>query len=170
MRESNDMATTDDTSSPKAKRKPAAPRKPAARKAVAAPKAALTITEELSHPDTPLREQASAAISKLQSTAKDAMATGKDRTAEALDDVQAMIEDVAQTIDARVGPKYGAYAHKAADALSNMSTSLKSKDVEDLLEEARDFVRRRPAITIGGAAALGFLVARLLKADPEDKA
>jgi ElaB/YqjD/DUF883 family membrane-anchored ribosome-binding protein len=87
-----------------------------------------------------------------------------------LDDVQAMIEDVAQTIDARVGPQYGAYAHKAADALSSMSTSLKSKDVEELLEEARDFVRRRPAITIGGAAALGFLVARLLKADPEDKA
>jgi ElaB/YqjD/DUF883 family membrane-anchored ribosome-binding protein len=163
------MATTDKTSA-KAKRKPAAPRKAPARKPAASTKGVIVLPREENHADKPLREQASEAISKLQSSAMDAMANGKDRTTDVLDDVQAMIDDVARSIDDRLGPQFGAYAHKAADAVSSMSTSLKSRDVDELIEHARDFVRRKPVLAIGGAAAIGFLVARLLKAEPEEEA
>ncbi len=44
---------------------------------------------------------------------------------------------------------------------------MKSKDVEDLLEDARHFVRASPAAAIGVAAALGFAVARLVQAGVE---
>lgn len=115
----------------------------------------------------PLRQEASNMVRKLKTSAKDAAHSGKEKTADTLDGVTAMVEDVARTIDERVGPQYGAYARRAADALSGMSETLKSKDVDALLEDVRDFVRRRPAVAIGAAAALGFVLTRLLKADQD---
>lgn len=116
----------------------------------------------------PLREEASQMVRKIKSSAKTAAATGKAKTSETLDDVSAMVEDVARTLDQRVGPKYGAYARRAADALSGASDTLKAKDVDALLDDVRDFVRRKPAVAIGAAAALGFVLTRLLKADQDE--
>ncbi len=107
-------------------------------------------------------------VRKIKTSAKTAAATGKAKTSETLDGVSAMVEDVARALDERVGPKYGAYARRAADALSGASDTLKAKDVDALLDDVRDFVRRKPAVAIGAAAALGFVLTRLLKADQDE--
>ena len=81
-----------------------------------------------------------------------------------------MVEDVAKTIDAQVGPQYGDYARRAASAVSSVATSLESKDVDQLLDDAREFVKARPGVAIGAAAAFGFLLTRLVKAGDDDDA
>lgn len=179
MREKDDMATTDKTAPKTPAKKPATPRRKAPAKAKSADTtaAATAPAPARSKPvrkaprrAAPLRDEAGKVINTLKSSAKEAANSGKAKTTDAIDDVTAMVEDVARTIDTRVGPQYGDYARRAADALAGVSDSLKSKDVEQLLDDARDFIRRKPAVAIGAAAAIGFVLTRLLKADEDDAA
>lgn len=89
---------------------------------------------------------------------------GKDRTTGALDDFIRMINDTAGQVDSKVGSQYGDYARRAADGLASFNDALKDKDVDDLFNDAREMVAKAPAIAVGTAAALGFIVARLAKA------
>lgn len=93
---------------------------------------------------------------------------GKDRATGALDDVIAYVEDAASEIDARVGARYGDYARRAADGLGGFADALRDKDVDALFADARDLVGKAPGVAVGAAAALGFVVARLLKAGLAD--
>ena len=89
---------------------------------------------------------------------------GKARAGGALDELAKMMTDAAGQVDEKVGAQYGDYARSAAGAISNFSDSIKNKEIDDLIADARDFVRKSPAVAIGTAAALGFVVARLVKA------
>jgi ElaB/YqjD/DUF883 family membrane-anchored ribosome-binding protein len=88
---------------------------------------------------------------------------GKTRATDALDDVAKMIEDAAATLDDKVGQQFGGYARQAAGAVTDFSDGLRNKDIDALLEDARELVRQSPGIALGTAAALGFLVARVLR-------
>lgn len=97
---------------------------------------------------------------------------GKARVGGVLDELSKMMGDAAGTVDEKVGAQYGNYARSAADAVSGFSESLKSKNVDDIVADARDFVKKSPAIAIGTAAALGFVLMRLIKSglDNDDRA
>jgi ElaB/YqjD/DUF883 family membrane-anchored ribosome-binding protein len=104
-----------------------------------------------------LREQAT-------ETVRSYALQGKDRATEALDNVIRMVEDAAATVDEKVGPQYGDYVRRAGDTLSGVATTIREKDVEDLVDDARGVVRSNPTLAIGAAAAVGFLLARIVKA------
>jgi ElaB/YqjD/DUF883 family membrane-anchored ribosome-binding protein len=118
-----------------------------------------------------LREKASAKAADLKDQAADKAREyadeGKARAAAGLDSVAKMISDSAAQIDDKLGAAYGDYARKAGDAVADFSASLRDKDVEELFDDARDLVRRSPAIAIGAAAAAGFVIARIVKAGSE---
>lgn len=94
----------------------------------------------------------------------------KTRAGGALDEVSRLMGDAADTVDERLGPQYGQYARSAAEGIAGFSENLKGKDVEELLADAQRLVRKSPAVAIGLAAALGFVVARLVKAGLETPA
>ena len=96
--------------------------------------------------------------------AKAAAEDGKTRATGALDELATMLHDAAGSVDEKVGEQYGQYARSAADAVANFSQSLQSKQVDDLIDDVRDFVKKSPAVAIGTAAAIGFVLARLVKA------
>jgi ElaB/YqjD/DUF883 family membrane-anchored ribosome-binding protein len=96
--------------------------------------------------------------------ARDYVAEGKSRAGGALDEVSRLMGEAAGTVDEKLGPDYGKYARSAADTLSGWSEQIKGKELEDLLGDARDFVKKSPVVAIGVAAALGFVVARLVRA------
>jgi ElaB/YqjD/DUF883 family membrane-anchored ribosome-binding protein len=89
--------------------------------------------------------------------------TGKERAVGGLDQLSQLINDAAQQVDDKLGAQYGDYARTAAGAVSNFAEQLKGKDTEELLDEAREFVRKSPGVAVGVAAALGFAVARLVQ-------
>ena len=99
---------------------------------------------------------------------------GLERASEALANVSKMVSDTAGGIDERLGEEYGDYARKAATAIDRASTSLASKDPDELIDDTREFVRRSPGVALAGAAVVGFVLARLIKsglaADSDDKA
>ncbi|BBD97983.1 hypothetical protein SAMIE_1014840 [Sphingobium amiense] len=108
----------------------------------------------------PIREQAG-------KTAKSAAVIAKDKTGTAMQSLAKLISDTANTVDAKLGPQYGDYARQAAQSVAGAADTLDSKDVDQLMTEARDFVRKSPAVAIGAAAVVGYVLMRLAKGSDE---
>lgn len=93
---------------------------------------------------------------------------GKDRATEAVGSISKLIRDSAGTIDDNVGKQYGDYARSAADMVEGFAGKMDAKDVDALADDARQFVRKSPAVAIGAAAAIGFILARLVRSGGKD--
>lgn len=121
-------------------------------------------TETVGGTKQTLKDEASKLSAKATEKARGLADEGKARATGALDEFSKLMEDAAGTVDEKLGEQYGQYARSAAKAISGFSDGLRGKEVEDLLTDASDFVRKSPAIAIGTAAALGFVLARIVKA------
>jgi ElaB/YqjD/DUF883 family membrane-anchored ribosome-binding protein len=95
---------------------------------------------------------------------------GKDKATGGLDGLYGLIEDAAKAIDDKVGPEFGGYAHRAAEMVSGLNDSIRAKDVDELLDDAKTIIRKNPALAIGAAAIVGFALARMMKAGMDDGA
>ncbi len=115
-----------------------------------------SIRDKIGQTGTELKDQA---LGK----ARDYAAQGKDKATDVLDTVAKLVNDTASVFDGKLGG-VGDYAHDAAGALNQFSESLRSKDFEELLDDAKAAVKRNPVIAIGAAAAVGFVLVRLIKA------
>ena len=157
----------------------AAAKKPAAKKATARKDTSETRTAN-AQKAAPLKAGATKAAATSTNTAgdfkdraltkaKSAASQGKERTGNAIENLSKMIEDSARTIDNNVGEKYGNYARSAADAVSSFAEKLNAKEIDEMVEDARGFVRKSPAVAIGAAAVVGFLLSRLIKSGMDDK-
>lgn len=110
-----------------------------------------------------IREKAGEIGSEAADRARAFAADGKEKATGALDEVAKMMQSAASDVDAKLGEQYGQYARSAADGISNFAESLRGKEVDDLIEDVTKFVRKSPAIAVGVAAGLGFVLARLIK-------
>ena len=112
-------------------------------------------------------------VTKLKSEAGDRARTfadqGKAKATGALDQLVTMLNDAAGQVDDKLGAQYGQYARSAADQVQGFSSNLNDRSVDELLDDARELVRKSPGVAIGTAAALGFVVARLLSAGLEQR-
>ncbi len=115
------------------------------------------------------KETTSKLASEAVGAARTAANEGKDRASEALTSMSKAVEGAASLVEDKVGPAYGAYARKAADQVSGIAQSLQSKDIDDLIDDTRNFVRKQPMIAIGAAAAIGFVLTRLIKIGGNDR-
>ncbi|WP_431470427.1 hypothetical protein [Sphingosinithalassobacter sp. LHW66-3] len=114
-----------------------------------------------------IREEASKLGSQAAERARGYAGQGKERATGALDELSRMMGDAAGDVDERLGPQYGKYARSAASSVQSFADTLRSREVDDLLQDASEFVRKSPAIAIGTAAVLGFAFARLIKSGVE---
>lgn len=110
------------------------------------------------------KSQFSSFKSQAADKARDYAGQGVTRATDALDEAAKFLEDTARTVEEKIGPQYGRYATTAAESVSGFADQLRGKDVDQLVEDARDLVRRSPAVAIGAAVGLGFVLARLAKA------
>lgn len=90
-------------------------------------------------------------------------AVGKEKASEALESLSRLLRDAAGSVDERLGENYGNYARKTADAIASTATSLRETDLAEVADNTREFVRRSPVMAVGAAAAVGFVLARLMK-------
>ncbi len=110
-----------------------------------------------------VREEAGKFAAQAGDKARAFADTGKEKATGALDEFSSLMRDAAGSVDERLGEQYGQYARSAADQISGFAESLRGKQVDDLIGDARDFVRKSPAVAVGLAAGVGFVLARLLK-------
>ncbi len=85
----------------------------------------------------------------------------KARGAEALHQFANAIDGAAGELE-KQSPVLAGAVHEAARRVDELSTSLASRDVNDLVDQAAKFARANPALFIGGSVAAGFAVARFL--------
>lgn len=109
------------------------------------------------------RDEASKFAQQAGERAKSLADESKTRATDALSEFSRMMNDAAGTVDEKLGPDYGKYARSAADSLAGFADTLKGKEVDELFDDARELIRKSPAVAIGTAAALGFVLARLIK-------
>ena len=149
--------------------KAAPARKPAAAKTAEHPirdqlaATGATIKSEASKKAASLKDEASALAGQASTKAREAATKGKDKAAEAVGSLAKMLEDSAGTVDTKFGKQYGDYARSAASTVAGLASSLDKKDLDELAAATKDMVKKNPAVSVGAAAVLGFVLARLLK-------
>lgn len=118
-----------------------------------------------------LKQALRGSTDKLRSTAGDKamgfVGQGIDRSRDALTSISSIIGDTAANLDERLGSQYGDYARNAAQAIERAASGLADKDPEELVEDARTFVRKSPGVALAGAAILGFALVRVVKSGLE---
>jgi ElaB/YqjD/DUF883 family membrane-anchored ribosome-binding protein len=117
-----------------------------------------------------VRQQAQSLKSQATDRVRFYAVDGKERATSALDEFAQALTEAAAPIDERLGSNYGEYARRAADAVQGFADNVRDRDVEDLFDDARELVRKSPAVAIGTAAAIGFALVRLIKAGMDENA
>jgi hypothetical protein len=64
-------------------------------------------------------------------------------------------------------PIAGKYIRKAAGQVENVADSIRTGDLNDLVDSAKSFARRQPVAFLGLATLAGFAAVRFLKSSPE---
>ena len=116
------------------------------------------------------RQQANQLANRGSEQAKSQLATQKDQAVERLSPIKSALQESAHQLRNQGQDSVAQYADRAAEQVERFSGYLRENDVDQLLEEARNFARSRPALFLGGAAALGFLGTRFLKSSSEEAA
>jgi ElaB/YqjD/DUF883 family membrane-anchored ribosome-binding protein len=89
---------------------------------------------------------------------------GKAKAGDALDRFAQMLVDAAAQVDEKLGAQYGDHARTAATTVQDFADSVRDKDVDDLADDVRGYIRKSPAAAVGVTAALGFALARMVHA------
>ena len=95
--------------------------------------------------------------------ASDLATEGKNAACDAIASLGKAVADTAPQIDEKLGQEYGDYARRASQSLIEASARLETKSIEEIGEDAREFVRKSPGTAVGIAAVFGFLLARLFR-------
>ena len=150
-----------------AAKKPAATKKPAAAKAAAPKNGVAKVKADPGKAQgngvNAMKDEFNNFKDQAGGKARDAANRGKDRAAEAMGGVGKIIRETADTIDEKVGKQYGDYARSAADTVDGFADKVDGQDIDALVEDARQFIRKSPAFAIGAAAAIGFVLARVIR-------
>jgi ElaB/YqjD/DUF883 family membrane-anchored ribosome-binding protein len=88
---------------------------------------------------------------------------GKTRASDGLASLGKTVSGTATTIDDKLGRQYGDYARSAARTMQEAAAKLDAKDIDELGEDAREFVRKSPGAAVGIAAVAGFFLARMFR-------
>lgn len=116
-----------------------------------------------------VRDNASRLTGQAGDKAREYADQGKAKAFDALGQLARMLEDAAGQVDEKLGNQYGQYARSAAGQVNTLADRINAKDVDELVDDLRGFVRQSPAMAIGAAATVGFVLARLIQAGIDDQ-
>jgi len=100
----------------------------------------------------------------LKAKAQDVGAKAAQRADQARVGAAAGLDSMATTLHEK-GERVASAAHTAADAVSYGAEYLRENDVQTMLSDLMEVIRRNPGPSLIGAAALGFMLGRALSRD-----
>jgi len=106
-------------------------------------------------------------IDRVRDSASAQLTTQKTRATDALGSVATALRQTSQPLRDNNQAMLADYAGKAADQLEQFSTRFRERDLNELMDDAKRFARRQPALFVGAAFAAGVLAARSLKSSPD---
>ena len=105
-------------------------------------------------------------VDRVKDQAAAQLSSQKDRATDTLGSVATAIRQSSQPLRDNNQEMLASYAGKAADRLEQFSVQLRERDLNELMDEAKQFARRQPALFVGAAFAAGVLAMRFLKSSP----
>jgi len=115
-----------------------------------------------------VKQQAAAVASEigheLEKTASEQVTHG----AEAIRGFAMAVEAAGLELE-KVSPQLARYVNESADKIREVSTSLSSRQVNDIVRMATDFARSQPVLFLGAAVATGFALARFFKSSAKSE-
>lgn len=109
------------------------------------------------------REQVYHLKDQVQEQTKSVVMNQKSRAADNLHGMADGFRQMSEQMREKDQNYLSQYIDRAADQIERVSEYMRESDINDLIDDAQQLARRQPAIFVGGAFALGFLMARFLK-------
>jgi ElaB/YqjD/DUF883 family membrane-anchored ribosome-binding protein len=114
-------------------------------------------------------EEAKAQIAEVADKAKGMAEEQKQVLADQLDVVSSSLDKVAGELEEK-GESTARYVRMVADGADKLTSTIRDKNVDDMLAMAEDFGRRQPVAFMGAAALLGFVASRFMVASASRRA
>jgi hypothetical protein len=114
------------------------------------------------------RQQAGDLANRGTEQVKSQLANQKHEASQRMVPIQSALRETGQQLRKQGQGSVAGYADQAADQVERFSGYLRETEVDEIVAEARGFARRRPAVFLGGAVALGFLATRFLKSTSQE--
>lgn len=102
-------------------------------------------------------------MDKVRQGATSQLSTQKNKATDSIGTVAQAVKQASQQLRTQQHDTIANYIDQAANQLEQFATHIRDKDLGELVREAQQFARRRPAVFIGSAFAIGLLGARFLK-------
>lgn len=118
--------------------------------------------EQVSQATDQVKEQAGKVTDKAKEQATTRAEEQKERAAQGLFGFADTLNQVSGSMRDQ-NPAMANFADTAATRLEDFATSIRDKDVNELMSDVEDMARRQPALFIGGAFLAGVVAARFLK-------
>ena len=109
-------------------------------------------------------------IDRMKESATSQLGAQKDRATDGLGSVAQAVRHSTQQLRDQQHETIAQYVEQAAEQLERFASRLKEQNIGDLGRQAQNLARRRPAIFIASAFALGVIGARFLKSSGGDAA
>jgi ElaB/YqjD/DUF883 family membrane-anchored ribosome-binding protein len=110
------------------------------------------------------RSQAEKLKAQAADRARQAAERGRTRVTSTLGAVALSARESAGKLEAQQNPEAARLALRAADTIDRAVTRVEQKDLDELVADVSEFVRRSPATAMAAATAIGFVLTRFLKA------
>ena len=108
-------------------------------------------------------------MNRVKESAAAQLSSQKERATEGLGSIATAVRQSSEPLRNNKQDMIAEYVEKAADQLEQFSTRLRERDVNDLVNDAQQFARRRPALFVGAAFVAGVAAARFLKSSSENR-
>src|SRR6188508_2479721 len=102
-------------------------------------------------------------MDRVRQGANSQLSSQKNKATDGIGTVAQAVRQTTQHLRDQQHETIARYVDEAANQLERVSNQLRDKDVGELMQDAQRFARRRPAVFIGSAFAIGLLGARFLK-------
>jgi hypothetical protein len=108
-------------------------------------------------------------MNRVRERATAQLSTQKDRATDGLGSVAQAVRQSTQHLRDNRHESIAQYVDKAADQIERLSTQLRNRDVNDLVNDVQRFARRQPALFVGSAFAIGVIGARFMKSSSDNQ-
>jgi hypothetical protein len=116
---------------------------------------------------SPDNQRGNGIVGRIRETAAAQLNSQKDKATQGLGTVASAVRESTQNLRIQQHEVAARYVEQAADQIERFSARLREKDITELLSDAQQLARRRPALFVGAAFALGLFGARFLKSSAQ---
>lgn len=111
-----------------------------------------------------VKSSAKQASREAKQQAAETLDENRERAAEELDKIAHAARAAASDLEDQEQEGLSGYVADMAQGIGSFADSLRQKNMDELLHEAREVARRNPALFIAGSIAIGFGLSRFAKA------